>query len=228
MNDNETNPFAILEVAPGAPRHEIDRAYELALLSYGEDSLASYSLFSPRERMAMILRIEHAYRALTAPPVPEPIAPEPSEIATILRDAQREEARPEPAREEIVAQPAVGMTEERPAAARARATLNRHRPLPARPAIAPIDVQGPYDGPTLRRIRDARGLRLEEVAASTKIGQTTLRLIESNAYDRLPSQVYLRGYLLAYARCLQLDPGTVASSYLEQARAARPGNGHRA
>ena len=226
MNDSENNPFAILEVSPGAPRHEIDRAYELALLSFGEDSLASYSLFSPRERMAMIHRIEHAYRSLTAPPAADPVETVTSEIASMLLDAQREEPRPPVVPEDVAPQPAVGMTEVRPAAARARAALNRHKPLPARPAIEPIDVGGPYDGPTLRRIRDARGLGIEEVAATTKIGKTHLRLIESNAYDRLPAQVYLRGYLLAYARCLQLDPGAVASSYLEQARAARPENGH--
>jgi len=227
MNDNESNPFEILEVAPGAPRHEIDRAYELALLSYGEDSLASYSLFSPRERMTMIHRIERAYRALTDSPVVERASPESGEVAARLLDVEIRDARPEPVVEDLTPPPAVGMTEDRPAAARARAVLNRHKPLPARPAVAPIDVPGPYDGAALRRIRDARGLGLEEVAASTKIGQTNLRLIESNAYDRLPAQVYLRGYLLAYARCLQLDPAAVASSYLERAQAARDGNGHR-
>ncbi len=227
MNDNESNPFEILELAPGAPRHEIDRAYELALLSYGEDSLASYSLFSPRERMTMIHRIERAYRTLTDSPVAEPAASVPDAMPAVLLELEIRDARPAPSAEELTPPPAVGMTEDRPAAARARAALNRHKPLPARPAVAPTDVPGPYDGSALRRIRDARGLRIEEVAVSTKIGQTHLRLIESNAYDRLPSQVYLRGYLLAYARCLQLDPAAVTASYLERAQAARAGNGHR-
>lgn len=238
MNDRDANPFEILEVTPGAPRHEIDRAYELALLSYGEDSLASYSLFSPRERMAMIHRIERAYRVLTDPSVQDATPAAPRDIPEVFGPevfghAERREAGPDaapesgPAPENALPPPVVGVSEERSTAALVRASLNRHKPLPARPAVEPIDVQGPYDGSALRKIREARGLTVEEVSATTKIGQTHLRLIESNSYDRLPAQVYLRGYLLAYARCLRLDPGTVVSSYLEQAQVARTGNGHR-
>jgi flagellar biosynthesis protein FlhG len=226
MNDEKMSPFDILEVAPGAPRHEIDRAYELALLSYGEDSLASYSLYSPRERIAMIHRIEGAYRALTDPSAKEAENAGASGIAALLQEMEREKTPPEP--ERAVSPAAREPIEERSPAARARASLNRHKPLPAGPAVEPIDIAGPYDGPTLRRIRDARGLRLEEVAASTKIGTTTLRLIESNAYDRLPAKIYLRGYLLAYARCLRLDPGAVTTSYMEQAKIDPSANGHRA
>jgi len=228
MNDEKINPFDVLEVAPGASRHEIDRAYELALLSFGEDSLASYSLYSPRERMTMIHRIERAYRALTDPGVAREEAPPASDLASILRDVDRAERRPEPEAPSAAARAIAGPAEDRLPAARGRASLNRHKPLVAGPAVVPADIPGPYDGPALRKIREDRGLTLEEVAASTKIGLTHLRLIESNTYDRLPAQVYLRGYLLAYARCLRLDPRAVAAGYLEQAQAVRSGNGHHA
>ena len=181
----------------------------------------------------MIHRIERAYRVLTDPSVQDATRAAPGNLPEVIGDVERREAgtdpAPEsgPAPEKALPPPVVGVSEERSPAALVRASLNRHKPLPARPAVEPIDVQGPYDGPALRKIREARGLTVEEVSASTKIGQTHLRLIESSSYDRLPAQVYLRGYLLAYARCLRLDPGTVAASYLEQAQVARTGNGHR-
>jgi hypothetical protein len=88
------------------------------------------------------------------------------------------------------------------------------RPIPSRPVIEPVDIPGPYDGPTLRKVREARGVDLGAISAQTKISMRNLRLIESTDTGALPAPVYLRGFLSAYARCLRLDPAEVVRSYL--------------
>jgi cytoskeletal protein RodZ len=50
---------------------------------------------------------------------------------------------------------------------------------------------------------------------------TNLRLIESSDCATLPATVYLRGFLLEYARSLHLDPKPVMEGYLEIVRAER-------
>ncbi len=62
-------------------------------------------------------------------------------------------------------------------------------------------------GEFLRRERELRAISLEEVARTTRIPLQTLRRIESNEFDLLPSRVFVRGFLQAYAQTLGLDPG---------------------
>jgi hypothetical protein len=214
------DPFQILDLHPGASRGEIERAYELARLAYGEESLAAYSLFSPREKHAMLDRIEHAYR-------------------TITRDEGiRDVARPGAADLERADEPdqalletrgngfsGMGAVDARPNGHDA-APPRHYTPLPDGKLDPPEDIPGPYDGATLRKVRDARGLTLKVVAESTKISQHNLRLIEANDSTRLPAPVYLRGYLHAYARCLRLDPAEVIASYLAQVPTNGRRNGH--
>lgn len=76
------------------------------------------------------------------------------------------------------------------------------------------DVDAPWDGPRLRRARLARGLEIEDVAGITKVNPTYLRFLEDERFDDLPAVVYVRGFVVAYARLLGLDPSRVAPSYV--------------
>ena len=70
-------------------------------------------------------------------------------------------------------------------------------------------------GSYLREIRERQGLTLEEIAAETKINCRFLRAIEEEAWEELPAEVYLIGYLRAYAEAVGLDPGEVLARYRE-------------
>jgi|SRR5579863_10254768 len=59
--------YEILEVRSDATMGEIQRAYELARLTYGRNSIASYSLFSAEELMSIMEKIDVAYRILIDP-----------------------------------------------------------------------------------------------------------------------------------------------------------------
>ncbi len=79
-----------------------------------------------------------------------------------------------------------------------------------------------YDGTRLRRTRLRRGIELEQIAAITKINPTYLRFLEEERFDDLPAAV--RGFVVAYLRCVGIDPGKGAASYMarfEAGRAAR-------
>jgi flagellar biosynthesis protein FlhG len=192
MDRTDMNPYETLEIDPGASRLEIDSAYALARLTYGDDSPATYSLYSPAERTVMLERVERAYRMLTDPAAEATIAPARQEVDL--------PAKPAPVR-------GGGPDASRP-------LRKSYQPIP-RQTVEPTEVPGPYDGPTLRKIRESRGVELEEVARRTKISLANLRFLESNAYEHLPAQVYVRGFLAEYARCLRLDAQAVVRSYLE-------------
>ena len=73
-----------------------------------------------------------------------------------------------------------------------------------------------YDGPGLARIRQAKGLSLENIAQRTKIAMFTLRSIEGDRFSDLPSSVYLKGFLKQLAALLDLNPHEVAREYMER------------
>jgi cytoskeletal protein RodZ len=60
-------------------------------------------------------------------------------------------------------------------------------------------------GPTLRSLREARGLSPGEVSARLKFTHRQLEALETEQWDRLPTGVSLRGFVKNYARFLEAD-----------------------
>jgi len=69
-------------------------------------------------------------------------------------------------------------------------------------------------GADLKKIREARGMSLRHIAAVTKIGLRFLEYIEEDRFAFLPATVYLRGFLLEYARLVGIDPRRTADAYI--------------
>jgi curved DNA-binding protein CbpA len=63
----DQNYYEILEVPYGATWGEIQRAYELARMTYAKNSVASYTLFNASEMERILQKIEEAYRTLIDP-----------------------------------------------------------------------------------------------------------------------------------------------------------------
>ena len=68
-------------------------------------------------------------------------------------------------------------------------------------------------GRYLRGERELRKVSLEEVSKFTRIKEQYLSAIEEDRYDLLPSAIYVKGYLTAYARYLGLDPNDTVLRY---------------
>ena len=65
----------------------------------------------------------------------------------------------------------------------------------------------------------AKGLTLEELAASTKISLKILRAMETGDFEVLP-QTYIKGFLRTYAQEAGLDAVSIVKAYEEQKKAA--------
>lgn len=70
-------------------------------------------------------------------------------------------------------------------------------------------------GRYLRAKRLEKGVSLEEVALETKISRDTLLLIEDENHERLPAEVYVLGFLRAYAKAIGADGDLTVRNYIE-------------
>jgi curved DNA-binding protein CbpA len=187
----EQNYYEIFEIPTTATREQIEQAYALAKKTYGEQSLATYSLFDSEERKEIIRKIHLAYETLSdekrrraydqellGQVIPQTVLPPPSEPS--LAAAPIRESEP---------QKSVSQTSE------------------------PVDIES-MTGIELRQIRERRGIPLQEIASKTRINITYLEFLEKNQFRSLPPAVYLRSYVVQYARLLDLDAIRVADRIL--------------
>lgn len=69
-------------------------------------------------------------------------------------------------------------------------------------------------GQRLQREREMRGITLEEIATSTKIGTRSLRALEQEDFDQLPGGIFNKGFVRAYAKYLGIDEEQAVADYL--------------
>lgn len=76
----------------------------------------------------------------------------------------------------------------------------------------------PYNGAghMLRTAREDHGLALSDVATRTRIPIRQLEVIESGAFDALPSRTYAIGFARTYARCVGLDEGPITQAVRDE------------
>jgi Helix-turn-helix domain len=68
-------------------------------------------------------------------------------------------------------------------------------------------------GPALRKVREARGVTLEEAARDTRVRLEFLEAIEAEDFHLLLGDVHVRGCLRTYATYLRLSPDKVVAMY---------------
>jgi curved DNA-binding protein CbpA len=184
--------YEILEINPTATTKEIQRAYDRAKETFHTDSLAMYSLFSEKEVKDLQIRIEEAYRVL---------------MDNVLR-AGYDQSHLSPA-ELMKAQDFRQSPETMAESRQVKSSL----PPPPEPPVGQEPLV--YRGRTLKQIRERSGMDLKSVSSQTKITPRILEWIEEEALDKLPPEVYLKGFLRAYAQCLGLVPQKVIDGYLQ-------------
>ena len=75
-------------------------------------------------------------------------------------------------------------------------------------------------GSFLRQEREHRRMTLSEVARVTRIPVASLASIEADRFDELPGEVFVRGFLKAYAQAVGLVPAEALARYMSSRRAA--------
>lgn len=69
-------------------------------------------------------------------------------------------------------------------------------------------------GERMQREREMRGITLEEIAESTKIGTRSLRALEGEDFDKLPGGIFNKGFVRAYARYLGIDEEQAVADFV--------------
>lgn len=73
-------------------------------------------------------------------------------------------------------------------------------------------------GHYLKVQRKLRDISLEEVSRSSKVSPNWLVLLENDDFDKLPGDIFAKGYLRLYAEAIGLDPDDVVLRYELQSR----------
>jgi len=75
----------------------------------------------------------------------------------------------------------------------------------------------PENGPghLLAKKREALGMSVQDVADTLHITMHYVHALETDEHDKLPGDVFIKGYLRSYASLLRLDPTVIVNVYLE-------------
>jgi len=70
-------------------------------------------------------------------------------------------------------------------------------------------------GIRLREIRLAKGVSLDDIARSTRVGRRYLEAIETDSWGELPAPVFVKGFIRAYCESLDASPDEALGLYRE-------------
>jgi cytoskeleton protein RodZ len=77
-------------------------------------------------------------------------------------------------------------------------------------------------GEHLRRERETRGISLDQIVATTKIGRRLLTALEQEQFDLLPGGIFNKSYVRAYAKCVGMNEDETVAEYLAAAQEVPP------
>jgi flagellar biosynthesis protein FlhG len=192
--EEEQTYYEILETEPGVSDEEVRRAYRAIKDIYASGSLVISGLYEEHELAELHARVNAAHDTLFAPDrrrLYDLALPE-ADLARAVRAAASGGRRP--------AAP-LSAAEER-----------------IETSDAALDPEAEVTGEYLRKVRQTRGIELGDISQRTKISERYLRAIEEERFSDMPAAVYVRGYVLEYARALRMDAHRVTESYLARYR----------
>lgn len=186
----ELNCYELLDVSISATSQKIEDAYLRQMSIFSDNSLTSIGAISDDERVFINARIQEAYDRLSHPvrreeyDKAEMAQPETFDKGENIRDSSADTA--DEKNGDII---------------------NSHL------AITTLGA-GHVTGSHLRNVRIAKGTSIEEICDRTKIRRQYLLAIEEENEKKYPPQVFLKGYIKAYATSLGLDPDVIAKKFV--------------
>ena len=79
-----------------------------------------------------------------------------------------------------------------------------------------VEAEVPTVGERLRAAREDKGLKLEDIAAQTRIPQRHLESIENADWEKLPAPTYTLGFAKSYASAVGLDRTEIGDQLREE------------
>ncbi|WP_141731536.1 helix-turn-helix domain-containing protein [Oligoflexus tunisiensis] len=237
--------YEILDVAPNATRLQIREAYIRLRSTYSSGSHALYSLVSDEEARDALEKIEEAYRVLDDESqrreydnaiglVKEPPPRSPEEIFGDTHDplttSRLGGSRTTEDRDAVFRREPVRNSEawaDEPTRATQRRPVNFGKIQKSASRATDPDVLASmqaitskpqsFDGKGLVQLREIVGIDQAEIQERTKISIEYIKAMENNNFQKLPSLVYVRGFLKIYLQYLGLpDAGTLIEAYTEK------------
>jgi len=206
----EQNYYKLLGVSPKASFEEVRSAYDQAVGIYSTDSIATYSLLTQKERERILSRLIDAYKTLTNSQLRreynhsliEQGELSPQEIGfPSLEDSNGVKGKLREVSVESLIQ-----IEER----------SDKENQPSDPNLDLFEEQTSVTGKSIKMLRTAREISLEEIYRRTNIPKKTLEDIEEENFEELPALVYLKGFLKAYAKILDVNQTQMAEGYVKR------------
>lgn len=179
--------YELLEVDRGASTEEIRKAYRREKEIFSSKSLAIYSLLESEELNRINVLIDEAYRVLTD---------------ERLRSGYNRKL--DGLEGKAFSGESFGSSD-----------IREMRPVREEPTGIPLPNGFRFTGSSLKGIRESMGIDLKQISQKTKINRENLEWLEEERFEDLPALVYVRGFIMEYAKALNLDPHRVADSYLQ-------------
>ena len=85
-----------------------------------------------------------------------------------------------------------------------------------------VETDEPTVGERLRVAREEKGLRLEDIAAQTRIPQRHLESLETASWEKLPAPTYTVGFAKSYASAVGLDRVEIGEQLRAEMGGERP------
>jgi len=205
----EQNYYELLEISPQASAQEVQYAYDQAMSIFSADSIATYSLLSEADRELILSRIVEAYKTLTNGYLREEYNKTLLERGEILPEdlghfsSQESDVSGEPLKEVKLDSLINNGKTESPASA-------------PEETLSLFTLESMVTGSDIQDLRITQGISLDDVHAKTNIPKKTLHDIEKDRFEGLPEIVYLKGFLKAYARILNVDERQMADGYVRR------------
>lgn len=242
--EDRKNYYEVLEIPTHSTLQEIHNAYVRTKNAYSGDSAALYSIMSTEECNQILEQIEEAYtilgtaekrreydkvRGLNQEHTPEGFTeeflsrPEYKPVKNTMtpenQNVNYEEIVKENTRKEEFKYQQEHSQKNEAAVSKVQAVnkfgLNYQK---NENFEQEIENASDYSGEFLQKIREYKDVTIERMAEMTRISKTYIRNIEEDDFSKLPADVYTRGFVYQYAKCLKLNPDVVATSYIHHLR----------
>jgi len=203
------NYYQILKIPMDADLITIKRAYRETLNIYGEEALATYSLFPEEQRAQLLQTIETAFHTLID-------THRRTVYDQMLHDSGQVHEAHDPMRPIRTTDPYSNSTVTCAPQDLLSRVKEKYSDEKIRSMADQIIAKDQLSGLELKCLREELGVEISEIFEEMRIPKSTLNHIEADEYGSLPAEVYLKSFLKSYAQILQVDSQRVIEGYFRR------------
>ena len=210
----ELNYYEIFDIPINATSFDIRQAYRNILSIYDDDSTISYAFFTEEERREILGKVEEAFSTL----ISDQKRKQYDEMLVdkkIIDSAMLKKKRQKTPIPLFSPRSNGGDTVSK----KIKRKIKEKDLKKIVDEILSVDI---ISGNDLKSLRLAVGITIEELFEVTRISVATLKAIEDDDIEALPSTIYLKNFLKAYSELFEANSQRVIDGYLKNIEHIRP------